>query len=474
MSDLMEKIISLCKRRGFIYQSSEIYGGLEALWDYGPLGALLKNNIRKEWLKRFVQEREDIVLLDGTVLMHPKVWEASGHLESFTDPLVECKKCNKRFRYDYLKKLSVTEIKKELEKQRIIDWPSVWKAQGEEFKRKWRQCECGEIIKEDPRQFNLMFKTFLGPVEDKAHITYLRPESAQSIFADFRLIQESMRLEVPFGIAQTGRCFRNEITTGNFTFRSREFDIAEIEYFVEPGKDEKQFDVWLDNWEKLFLDLGLKRENLRRYEHPKESLSHYSKRTVDIEYKFPFGWAELAGVANRTDYDLKRHSAFSNSDLRYFNEETKKKYYPYVIEPTMGLERALLAILCDAYTEIKGGRTKTTESSKEVETVLKLDKKIAPIEMAVLPLVKNKPALVKKAKEVFGLLKPHFSAQYDEAGSIGRRYRRQDEIGTLFAVTIDFDTLKSNDVTVRDRDTMSQKRVKITDLVDFLEEKLKN
>jgi glycyl-tRNA synthetase len=440
MADLMEEIVSLCKRRGFVYQSSEIYGGVEALWDYGPLGALLKNNIRNEWLRRFVQEREDIVLLDGTVIMHPKTWEASGHLESFTDPLIECKKCHSRFREDQLTK---------------------------------KECpQCGNKDFTPARQFNLMFKTFLGPVEDKAHAGYLRPESAQSIFADFKLIQESMRLKVPFGIAQTGRCFRNEITTGNFTFRSREFDIAEIEYFVEPGKDEKQFDIWLDNWEKFFLRLGLKKENLRRYEHPKKSLSHYSKRTVDIEYKFPFGWAELAGVANRTDYDLKRHSQFSGKDLEYFDEETKKKYYPYVIEPTMGLERALLAVLCEAYTKIKGGRTKTTEATKEIEVVLKLDKKITPIKVAVLPLVKNKPELVKKAKEVFGLLKPHFMAQYDEVGSIGRRYRRQDEIGTLFAVTVDFDSLEKNDVTVRDRDTMSQERIKISDLTQFLSGKL--
>ena len=442
MADLMEKIVSLCKRRGFIYQSSEIYGGLEALWDYGPLGALLKNNIRKEWLKRFIHEREDTVLLDGTVLMHPKTWEASGHLESFTDPLIECKKCHSRFREDQL------------------------------AKKQCPQCDSKDFT--PSRQFNLMFKTFLGPVEDKANVTYLRPESAQSMFTDFRLIQESMRLKIPFGIAQIGRCFRNEITTGNFTFRSREFDIAEIEYFVEPGKDKEQFNAWLDSWENFFLDLGLKKENLRRHEHPKKSLSHYSKRTVDIEYKFPFGWAELAGVANRTDYDLKRHSQFSGSDLKYFDEETKKKYYPYVIEPTMGLERALLAVLCEAYTEIKGGRTETTEAAKEIEVVLKLDKKIAPIKVAVLPLVKNKPELVKKAKEVFELLKPRLMAQYDEVGSIGRRYRRQDEIGTLLAVTVDFDTLEKNDVTVRDRDTMSQERVKIPDLVEALEKKLKN
>ncbi len=440
MAALMEKIVSLCKRRGFIFPSSEIYGGVEALWDYGPLGALLKNNIRNLWLKKFVQNREDVVLIDGTVLMHPKTWEASGHLESFTDPLIECKKCHSRFREDQLTK---------------------------------KECpQCGGKDFTPSRQFNLLFKTFLGPVEDEAHITYLRPETAQSMFTNFKLVQESQRLKVPFGIAQVGRSFRNEITTGNFTFRSKEFDLAEIEYFVEPGKDEQWFDFWLEEWRKFFLDLGLKKENLRLYEHPKKSLAHYSKRTVDIEYKFPFGWAELAGVANRTDYDLKRHSQFSGKDLKYFDEETKKKYYPYVIEPTMGLERALLAVLCNAYTEIKGGRTKTTEATKEIEVVFKIDKKIAPIKVAVMPLVKNKPELVKKAKEIFEILKPHFMTQYDEVGSIGRRYRRQDEIGTLFAVTIDFETLEKDDLTVRDRDTMSQERVKIKDLVECIQKQL--
>ncbi|PIW89874.1 MAG: glycine--tRNA ligase, partial [Candidatus Nealsonbacteria bacterium CG_4_8_14_3_um_filter_40_11] len=416
MVDLMQKIISLAKRRGFIFQSSEIYGGVEALWDYGPLGALLKNNIRRLWLKRFIQDQEDVVLIDGTVIMHPKTWEASGHLESFTDPLIECKTCHTRYREDQLLK---------------------------------KQCsQCGGKDFTPPRQFNLMFKTFLGPVEDKAHLAYLRPETAQSMFTDFKTVQEAMRLKPPFGIAQTGHCFRNEITTGNFTFRSREFDIAEIEFFVEPGQDEKWFDFWLNQWEKFFFDLGLKKENLRRYEHPKKSLAHYSKRTVDIEYKFPWGFAELAGVANRTDYDLKRHAQFSGRDLSYYDEEKKKKYYPYVIEPTMGLERALLAILCDAYTEVKGGRTETTKSTKETEVILKIDKKIAPIQVAVLPLVRNKPELVKKAKEVFQLLKPHFMCQYDDVGSIGRRYRRGDEVGTIVSIACDFQTLEDNTVTL--------------------------
>jgi len=448
----MEKIVSLCKRRGFIYPSSEIYGGVEGLWDLGPLGALIKQNLRDFWIKRFILEEENIVLIDGACLMHPKVWEASGHLEHFTDPLVECKNCHFRFRADYM-----------------ADGRFVGQGQAKEK----NQCpNCGAKEFTPSRMFNLMFKTFLGPVEDKAHQTYLRPETAQSMFTNFQNVLNSTRLKIPFGIAQIGRSFRNEITTGDFIFRSREFDIAEIEYFVEPGQDEKYFEIWLDKWEKLFLDLGLKKGNLRRYEHPKESLAHYSKRTVDIEYKFPFGWAELAGVANRTDFDLRRHSKFSGQDLSYYDEAKKRKYYPFVIEPTMGLERAILAILIDAYREILGGRTKTTKATKEVEILLKLDKKIAPIKVAVLSLVRNKPELVKKAKEVYQILKPHFVCQYDELGSIGRRYRRVDEIGCPWAITIDFDTLKDDTVTLRDRDTMIQERVKIKDLIEVLKERL--
>ncbi len=436
----MQKIISLAKRRGFVFPSSEIYGGVEALWDYGPLGSLLKNNIKKAWLERFVQKKEKVVLIEGTVLMHSSVWKASGHLEHFTDPLIECKKCHSRFREDQMQK---------------------------------KECpQCGGKEFTPSKQFNLMFKTFLGPVEDASHVTYLRPETAQSMFTNFKQVQESMRLKIPFGIAQIGRSFRNEITTGNFIFRSREFDIAEIEYFVKPGEDEKCFNVWLEEWEKFFLDMGLKKENLRRYEHPKKSLAHYSKRTVDIEYKFPWGWAELAGVANRTDFDLSQHIKESRQDLDYFDEESGKKYVPYVIEPTLGVERLLLAILVDSYTEVEGGRTKTTKAAKEVEIVLKLNKNIAPIKVAVFPLLKNKPELVKKSKEVFKLLRPHFMCLYDEVDSIGRRYRRQDEIGTPFAVTVDFETLEKNDVTLRDRDTMRQERIKIDDIVEVIKNKL--
>jgi glycyl-tRNA synthetase len=452
--DLMKKIISLSKRRGFVFQSSEIYGGVEGLWDLGPLGALMKNNLRNFWIKRFILEEENTVLINGTCLMHPKVWEASGHVQHFTDPLVECKNCHSRFRADHM-----------------VDGRFI----GQGKAKTKNQCpNCGEKEFTPPRMFNLLFKTFLGPVEDKTNLTYLRPETAQSMFTNFQNVSNSTRLKIPFGIAQIGRSFRNEITLGDFIFRSREFDIAEIEYFVEPGQDEKLFEIWLGKWEKFFLDLGLQKKNLRRFEHPKESLAHYSKRTVDIEYKFPFGWSELAGVANRTDYDLKRHSQFSGQDLRYYDEEKKKKYFPYVIEPTMGLERAILAILCDAYQEIKGGRTKTTKPTKEVEILLKLDKKIAPIKVAVLPLVRNKPELVKKAKEVYQMLKPHFTCQYDELGSIGRRYRRQDEIATIFCLTCDFQTLEDDTLTIRNRDTMEQERIKISDLIKVLREKLEN
>lgn len=445
----MEKIVSLCKRRGFIYPSSEIYGGVGAIWDYGPLGVLLKNNIKRVWWKKFVQIKDDVVGLDGSVIMHPKVWQASGHLESFTDPLVECKKCHARYRADYL-----TD-------GRYIGGKA----------RDKNQCpECGDKEFTEPKQFNLMFKTFLGPTEDQACQTYLRPETAQSMFVDFKLIVDSMRQRIPFGIAQIGKSFRNEITTGNFTFRSREFEIAEIEYFVKPGTDEKYFEIWLKEWEKFFLDLGLKKKNIRHFEHPKKSLAHYSKRTVDLEYHFPFGWNELAGVANRTDYDLNRHSQFSGKDLSYFDEETKKSYFPYVIEPTMGIERALLAFLIDAYKEVKGGRTKTTQATKETEVILHLHKDLAPIKVAVLPLVRNKKELVKKAREVYELLRPHFMSQYDEVGSIGRRYRRQDEIGTPFCLTIDFESLEKKDLTVRYRDTMKQKRIKIDNLKEFLED----
>ncbi len=438
----MEKLVSLCKRRGFIFQSSEIYGGIEALWDYGPLGSLLKNNIKQEWLKTFVQKKDNIVLIDTPIIMHPKTWEASGHIQNFTDPLIECPKCRGRFRADKI-----------------------------ENKSGFQYCpNDGEILGAS-RQFNLMFKTFLGPVEDAANAAYLRPETAQAMFTDFLQIKESMRLKIPFGVAQIGRSFRNEITTGNFIFRSREFEQAEIEYFVKPGEDEKVFEDWVSDWENFIVSLGIKKEKLRRYEHPKESLSHYSKRTIDLEYKYPFGWAELTGIANRTNFDLSQHGKFSGQELNYFDDETKEKYIPFVIEPSLGIDRLVLAILCDSYEEVKGGRTETTQSVKEEEIVLRLDKKVAPIKVAVLPLVKNKEPITQKAKEIYQMLKNDFVCQYDETGSIGKRYRRQDEIGTPYCITVDFDTLENNDITLRDRDTMQQERIKIETLKNFLTNK---
>src|SRR3989338_7725809 len=449
MDEKMKKIISLAKRRGFVFQSSEIYGGVEALWDYGPLGTAMKQNIRKAWFDMFVRQQSNIVAIEGAILMHPKVWQASGHIENFTDPLIECKSCNGRFRADHM-----------------IDGRFVGQGEAKEP----NQCpNCGDRDFTPARNFNLMFKTFLGPIQDEANATYLRPETAQSMFTNFKLVQESQRLKVPFGIAQAGKAFRNEITTGNFIFRSREFEQMEIEYFVKPGEDEQSFDLWVEKWEQFFLSLVLRKENLRRYEHPKESLSHYSKRTVDIEYKFPFGWGELAGIANRTDFDLKQHAEFSGQDLRYFDETTKEKYFPYVIEPTAGLDRLFLALLCDAYEEVEGGRSTTTEAAKEKENMLKFSPSVAPVQVAVLPLVKNKQELVAEAKRIYAELQQKFSCQYDETGAIGRRYRRQDEIGTPFAVTVDFDTLEDDSVTLRNRDTMAQERVSVKHLSDKID-----
>lgn len=471
MEETMKKIVSLAKRRGFVFPSSDIYGGVEALWDYGPLGALMKRNIKEQWVRRFVGQMNSVVLLDSSILMHPRVWEASGHVENFTDPLVEDKKTHERYRLDHL-----------LEEKGIEADGKTMDEMMEMIKKEKIKSPKGNDLTE-PKQFNLMFKTFLGPIQDQAHSTHLRPETAQAMFTNFKLIQESQRLKVPFGIAQAGKAFRNEITTGHFTFRSREFEIAEIEFFVKPGEDDKWFDFWVEAWEQFFIDMGLKKENLRRYEHPKEALAHYSKRTIDIEYKFPFGWKEIAGIANRTDFDLKRHMEFSGQDLQYYDEETKEKYTPYVIEPTLGVERLLLALLCDAYEESEGGRgdekneparnaSSSDAGGAKNETVLRLSPKIAPIQVAILPLVKNKPDITAKAQEVHGLLQKHFVCQYDEVASVGRRYRRQDEIGTPYCVTIDFDSLENNDVTIRDRDTMKQERVDITNLVGVLAEKI--
>jgi glycyl-tRNA synthetase len=437
--NLMDKIISLSKRRGFIFLSSEIYGGFSSCYDFGPLGVELKNNIKKAWWKEMTRLHDDVVGLDAAILMSPKVWEASGHLTAgFADELVECKKCHHRFRKDFL------------EKEKCPD--------------------CGGELTE-PRKFNLMLKTQVGPVEDEAAKTYLRAETCQGIYTNFKNVLQSMRLKIPFGIVQIGKAFRNEINPKDFIYRTREFEQMEMQWFCSPKDADKLFDYWKEQRLNWYLSLGIKKENIKFREVKKDELAHYAKRAVDIEYKFPFGWKEIEGIHNRGDWDLSNHSKNSGEDLQYFDEETNKKYYPYIIETSAGADRSLFAFLCEAYEEVKGGRTTTTESAKEIETVLRLNKKLAPVKVAVLPLVKNKTQLVKKAEEVYKMLKPHFVCQYDEIGSIGRRYRRQDEIGTMFCLTVDFDSLEKDDLTVRDRDTMKQERVKIKDLVKILEEK---
>ncbi|MDI6602937.1 MAG: glycine--tRNA ligase [Patescibacteria group bacterium] len=442
MANSMSKIISLCKRRGFIFPSSEIYGGFGSGYDFGSLGVEMKNNIKKAWWDEMTKKQENIVGLDAAILMSPKVWQASGHLTAgFADELVECKSCHKRFKAD--------EVKGKI-------------------------CpECGgELTK--PRKFNLMMKTLVGPVEEEAATTYLRAETCQGIYVNFENILNSMRLKIPFGVAQIGKSFRNEITPGDFIYRTREFEQMEMQWFCHPKQAKKYFDFWKKERIKWYQNLGIKKENLRIREVAATERAHYAKQQIDIEYKFPFGWKEIEGIHNRGDWDLSNHSKYSGKDLRCFNEETKEKYFPYIIETSAGADRSFLAFFCDAYQEIPGGRTKTTKPTKEVEVLLKLDKKIAPIKVTVLPLVRNKFELVKKAKEVYQLLKPHFVCQYDELGSIGRRYRRQDEIGTIFCLTVDFESLKQDDLTIRNRDTMQQERVKIKDLIEVLKEKLED
>ncbi len=439
MVSLMEKIVSLAKRRGFIFQSSEIYGGLSSCYDYGPLGVELKNNIKRAWWKKMVQGREDTFGLDASILMNAKVWDASGHLSGFVDPLVECKSCHKRFKLDDLK-----------------------------GKKECPECR-GQLT--ESRNFNLLFKTFMGPVEGESSVVYLRPETAQGIFVNFINVLQSGRAKIPFGIAQIGKSFRNEITPGNFIFRTREFEQMELEFFIKPNEAEKWYQYWLKQRLNWYLELGIKEENIRLRGHKKNELAHYAQDCSDIEYKFPFGWSELEGIANRRDFDLKRHAQYSSQDLSYLDEKTGEKFIPYVIEPSAGVDRSLLAFLIDAYEEVKGGRTTTTKSVKEQEVVLHLHQDLAPVKAAILPLSKKEP-LVKIAQDIYQELRRHWICQYDEVGSIGRRYRRQDEIGTLSCLTVDFESLKDKKVTVRDRETMRQERIAITKLVDYLKGKL--
>jgi glycyl-tRNA synthetase len=430
----LDTIVNLSKRRGIVFPSSEIYGGLRSAWDWGPLGVELKRNLRNEWWRAMVHVRDDVVGLESSILMSPRVWEASGHLATFTDPLVECLNCHKRFRADHI--------------------------------NLQRNCpNCGRPPSwTEPRQFHLMFKSHMGPVEDSAHVIYLRPETAQGMFVDFLTVQQAARKKIPFGIAQQGKSFRNEITPGNFVFRTREFEQMEMEFFCKPGTDEQWHDYWLNERMRWYVDLGMRPEHLRLREHDADELSHYAKRTFDIEYDFPqMGWSELEGIANRTDYDLKAHSEHSGDDLSYFDPDTGERYVPYVIEPAVGVERPLFAFLIDAYREEEAP---TAAGKLERRTVLRLDHRLAPIKVAVLPLSKHAD-LTPVAEKVAAEIRPRHVTEFDVAGSIGRRYRRQDEVGTPYCVTIDFDTLQDNQVTVRDRDSMEQERVPIDGLVEY-------
>jgi glycyl-tRNA synthetase len=426
----MEKLVSLCRRRGFIFPSSEIYGGLSSCWDYGPLGVELKRNIKDAWWRAVVQQRDDMVGLDASILMHPQTWQASGHLEGFSDPLVECRGCHLRWRADELK----------------AD----------------RCPECGGELTE-PRLFNLMFKTFVGPVEDDASVVYLRPETAQGMFVNFENVLNTTRKRLPFGIAQIGKAFRNEVTTGNFIFRSREFEQMEIEYFVKPGTDQEWFDYWVEERLSWYASLGIKRENLKLRPHDKEELAHYARACSDIDYLFPMGWAELEGIANRGDFDLKQHAGSSGKTLSYYNEEAKEHIVPYIIEPSAGVDRTFLAVLCDAYDE--------DVADGEARVLLHLNPDLAPVKAAVLPL-SRKEHLASFAREIYADLRQQWMVHYDDAQSIGRRYRRQDEIGTPFCVTVDFESLEDKQVTIRERDSLRQIRVPIDSLKITLAAKL--
>jgi glycyl-tRNA synthetase len=455
-SSNVDAVVNLSKRRGFVYASSEIYGGTRSAWDYGPLGVELKENIRRQWWNSMVRERDDIVGLDSSVILAPQVWEASGHVGAFADPLTECKNCHKRYRADQL----IEQYEEKHGKSPEGGLASIGCV------------NCGTKGQfTEPKDFNGMLRTTVGVVEDEGSLHYLRPETAQGIFVNFANVVGTSRKKPPFGIAQTGKSFRNEITPGNFIFRTREFEQMEMEFFVKPGEDETWHDYWLETRWNWYTSLGMKPENLRKYEHPKEKLSHYSKRTVDIEYRFMFAgseWAELEGVANRTDFDLKTHSEHSGTDLSYFDQEAGERWVPYVIEPAAGLTRCVLAFLLDAYDEDKAPNSKGGE---DVRTVLRLDPRLSPVKVAVLPLSRNAD-LSPKAKDLSAKLRKYYNVEFDDAGAIGRRYRRQDEIGTPYCVTVDFDTLEDQAVTVRERDSMAQERIGMDQLVDWLIKRL--
>lgn len=428
----MDKIVSLCKRRGFIFPSSDIYGGLESCWDYGPLGVELKRNIKDFWWREMVQYRDDVVGIDASIIMHPHVWIASGHVEGFSDPLVECKTCNLRWRSDEIQD---------------------------------KHCQiCGGVLTE-PRMFNLMFKTFMGPVENQSNVVYLRPETAQGIFVNFDNVMTTARKKLPFGIAQIGKSFRNEITTGNFIFRTREFEQMELEYFVKPGSDGQWFDFWVKERFAWYEKLGINKSRLKLREHDREELAHYARGCFDINYLFPMGWAELEGIANRGDFDLRQHASHSGKSLDYYDDASGERYIPYVIEPSCGVDRILLAVLVDSYLE--------EEVRGEKRVVLKIKPSLAPVKVAVLPLSRNEK-LIPLSREIYSEVRRYYMAQYDDSQSIGRRYRRQDETGTPLCVTIDFDSLEDNQVTIRERDTMEQVRVPVTDLIENLKNRFEN
>jgi len=430
--NLMEKIVSLCKRRGFIFQSSDIYGGQANTWDYGPYGVELKNNLKRAWWKANVYERNDVYGVDAAILMHPRTWEASGHVENFFDLKSDCKACKKRFKAKDLKNA--------------------------------KKCpECGGELT-DSRPFNLMFKTHQGPVEEAASLVYLRPETAQGMFVNFLNIMDSRHPKLPFGMAQIGKAFRNEITPGNFTFRTCEFEQMEIEYFVRPDKATDALNEWIAARFQWYLDLGMRAENLRKRPHEKDELAHYAAACTDIDYNFPFGWSELEGIANRTDFDLRRHSETSGKELKFFDDAAKEKFYPYIIEPSGGVDRSVLAFLTDAYNEEK--------VKEDIRVVLKLHKDLSPTKVAVLPLLRNRPELVALAKNIAADLKKCFTTVYDDTGAIGKLYRRQDEVGTLYCLTVDVQSLEDKQVTVRDRDTMLQERISVDKVKEYLAEKL--
>ncbi|MFA6129722.1 MAG: glycine--tRNA ligase [Candidatus Omnitrophota bacterium] len=431
--NLMDKVVSLCKRRGLIFQSSEIYGGLANTWDYGPYGVELKNNLKRAWWKSNVYERNDILGMDSAILMHPTTWEASGHVHNFFDLKSDCKNCKRRFK-------------------------------SADLKDKAHCPECsGELT--ESRPFNLMFKTHQGPVEDTSNIIYIRPETAQGMFVNFLNILDSRHPKLPFGLAQIGKSFRNEITPGNFTFRTREFEQMEIEYFVKPSDADRALNEWIEYRFNWYLALGMKSENLRKRQHGKDELAHYAHACMDVEYNFPFGWSELEGIANRADFDLKQHSQYSGKDLQYFDDSTKEKFFPYIIEPSGGVDRAVLAFLVDAYHEEK--------VRDDLRVVLKIHKDLAPTKVAVLPLLRNRPEITELANKISRDLKKSFVTVYDDTGSIGKLYRRQDEVGTLYCVTVDVQTLEDKQVTVRSRDTMLQERISIDRLKEYLVEQLR-